>query len=246
MITKAYIQDVINRHAVRVRIPLYNKLDGVNGSTPNAELGIAPICTLPNVINDPHPGDIVFVSFEEDNLSKPVVIGYLSKENMGETLTNIKCEDLESQGDVKLSKYTTIGEIDYDEIYQLKGLDENIVDKFEDIDSNLKDIGDEIGDKNSGIANTSTLWGNVADFNNRIGTEDPAPEDSIFTNSSLTVGKSIWDNLHYVKHNFLDSNAPILKSTAYGNKLPDNPKDGQLFFMPLNDIDFNKVTLNIK
>ena len=74
MITQAYVQDVINRHSVRVRIPLYNKAEGVNGSTPNSELGVAPICTLPNIINDPHPGDVVFIAFEEDDLSKPVVL----------------------------------------------------------------------------------------------------------------------------------------------------------------------------
>lgn len=245
MVTKAYIQDVISRHSVRVRIPLYHKLEEVNGSTPNSELSIAPICTLPNVITDPHPGDIVFVSFEENDLSKPVIMGYLSKDNMGEALSSIKCEDLDAQGDVILSKYTTIGEIGYDTIFHLKGLKQNIVEKLDEVDANIDEVNEEIGDKDSSVANTNTLWGSVADFNNRIGKEEAPPEDSILVNTDLPKGKSIWDNLYYVKHNFMDSNTPILKQSAYGNTLPSDPKDGQLYFMPLSDIDFSKVTLTI-
>lgn len=243
MITKGYIQDVLSRHSVRVRIPLYNKIENVNGATPNKELSIAPICTVANIINDPHIGDIVFLAFEEDDISKPVVIGYLSLSNMGESLTDIKCDNFEAQGDTTLSKYTKIGEIDYENIFQLKGLTQNILEKFGMIDTLLEEINIEMGDPTT-TPDTNTVWGSIADLSSRVGTEDPKPDKSTLINADLNVGKSLWENLHYIKHNYVDSNTPILQSgTAYGSKLPENPKDGQLYFMPLEDINFNEVTL---
>lgn len=47
MVTKAIIQEVIGPHSVRVRIPLYNKIEYVNGSTPTSELPRASICLTP-------------------------------------------------------------------------------------------------------------------------------------------------------------------------------------------------------
>lgn len=261
MITKAYVQSVLDNHTVRVRIPLFNKLENVNGATPNGELSIAPICTVANIINDPHIGDIVFVAFEEDDLSKPIVIGYLSLDNMGESYPQIKCDSLEAIDEVKLSTSTTIGDIKYSNISQLKNLKENVANKFSSINQELEDIEadikqnydefrGELGNRGSANTNPDTVWGSVTNLNTsvsnlnvRMGTENSTPSGSTFPTNEIPHGSSVWDNLFYIKHNFLDTNSLVLKSNSFGNSLPKSPKDGQLFFMPLKDIDFSKVTL---
>lgn len=142
MITKAYISEVFSPNKVRVRVPLFNKIDGVNGSTPKNELSMACVCSLPNCKVAPQSGDVVLVGFEEDNTSKPVVLGFLSKESDISSTVDIKCEKLEALGDVILDKRTTIGKVTPENIECLEGLEDNVDEKFESLDTDIDKINE--------------------------------------------------------------------------------------------------------
>lgn len=133
MITKAIIEEVIDCYSVRVRIPLYNKLDGVQSATPKDELSIAPICSIPNCKISFNKGDIVFVSFEEDLIEQPVVIGHLLKENMGNTFFEITTSEIEVKNSAVLPSNTTIGEVSSLEIACLQGIKNNISIDIDDL-----------------------------------------------------------------------------------------------------------------
>ena len=81
MITKAYIQEVVSPQLVRLRIPLYHKPSGVNGALSNDLLPYACLNTISGVTINPAVGDVVIVAFEEDDLYKPIVMGYLQVAN---------------------------------------------------------------------------------------------------------------------------------------------------------------------
>lgn len=77
MITRAYITEVITSKKVRVRIPIYDRVEKAGLSVSNDDLSIATICTPPNMVYNPQVGDVVFVGFEDNDMGKPVVVGYL-------------------------------------------------------------------------------------------------------------------------------------------------------------------------
>ena len=140
MITKAYIQEVLTPYSVKVRIPLYHKVEGATGSVKQDSLPIAYISTLPNVKIDPQVGDVVIVSFEEENLGKPIVIGYLYSQKEIKSTAIIECENLISTGDTTLGKNTLIGDIKYENIECLKNQKDNIPTELNLIRSDISKI----------------------------------------------------------------------------------------------------------
>ena len=78
MVTKAIIEEVINEHQVRVRIPLIHKMAISASATPFKELPIAQICCTPGINILYSVGDVVYVSYEDDLSSKIVVLGELA------------------------------------------------------------------------------------------------------------------------------------------------------------------------
>ena len=93
MITKAIVEEVgRDGYHLRVRIPIFHKIENAPGSTPFKELPMALINYSPGCKPNYSPGDIVYVGFENDQYSEPVIIGSLlndSYENMnGSILTD--------------------------------------------------------------------------------------------------------------------------------------------------------------
>lgn len=231
MITKAYIQSTISTHSAIVRIPLYNKIQNVNGATPESELPIASISLPPGMEYDLEAGDVVFVEFEEDNVSNPVIIGLLSRSNKkGSIINNTKVRNLQVEDASTLSYNTQIGDVAPHSIKCLKGLspDQNIRDKFTELD------------------NADTQF--KKDLNN-LQTEDSLikkdiknmQEDIVLINSTntqqdlnISVNKTEIDSL---KLNKIDKNNFILGSGAYGDTLPTSMTEGQIFFLSLSSYE---------
>ena len=94
MLTKAYVEAVYSPHKALVRMPLFNKIRDVNGATPKSELPTATICIVPGSEYDIEVGDIVFLGFEEDDLSKPVILGVLSRYDEKKSKINLNLLEL--------------------------------------------------------------------------------------------------------------------------------------------------------
>lgn len=137
MVTKAFVEEVIDKNHIRVRMPLYNKIKGVESSTPTRELPIAPICSLPNIDYNINVGDIVLIAFEEDKLGNPIIIGNLQTNIPTDSKINIRLNDLVADGEIKLSENTSIGNVKKEEIETLKGSKYNIQDKLDMIDTEI-------------------------------------------------------------------------------------------------------------
>lgn len=79
MIQKAIVEAIENDYQIRVRIPKYDKLSNDGSSYDDLSIGI--VCSAPGTIVNYSVGDIVLVGFENDEISKPVVLGLLYTEN---------------------------------------------------------------------------------------------------------------------------------------------------------------------
>ena len=136
MITKAIVEDASNPCYVKVRIPTYDAIEDARGGTLNKDLSYATICALPNSDNNVQNGDVVFVSFEDDDLGKPVIIGHLVKEEKGKSYSDASFRLLNTKSTTTLYKDTYIGDVTPQEIASLKGIKFNIQEQFNNINTN--------------------------------------------------------------------------------------------------------------
>lgn len=82
MITKAIIEQIeSDGYHAKVRIPIFHKIEDVPGSTPFKELPTALISYAPGIKPNFSVGDVVYVAFENDQYSEPVIIGALLNDN---------------------------------------------------------------------------------------------------------------------------------------------------------------------
>lgn len=224
MITKAYVQTVIDESTVVVRMPLFNKISEVSGSTPDSELPIATLCIVPGAEYVLEEGDIVFLGFEEDNISTPVVLGVLSRYNKKNSKINLNLLDLYVDQAAKLPYQTTIGDVSAVSISCLQGLDadQNIRNKFIELDEADKEMAQDILDlQTADIKIQEELKNSVALLNASIQSNSDKIDANTEKISQLDINK-------------LDKNKIILGGSAYGDRLPENMAEGQVFFLTLS------------
>ena len=143
MITKGIVEQ-FNKDApykVKVRLPIFDSIKGVNNSTSTENLKDAIICTLPYCSNSLNVGDIVLVGFEDNDYGTPIILGHLYKDFPLTTVNNVTgnpdtktslnldLNNLNVGGSVKLSSNISIGNIGYDDLMLLKQLP-SIIDKI--------------------------------------------------------------------------------------------------------------------
>lgn len=133
MITKAIISEVIDNYSVKVRVPRYDGVSFENTAVSNEDLSVAYMCTLPNMRINPIVGDVVFIEYEDNDQSKPIIVGYLFRENMGDTVCSIIANSLTIDGDTHLSSDTTIGNVTPNEIESLRGIKGNIQGQIDNL-----------------------------------------------------------------------------------------------------------------
>lgn len=124
MIVKAIIESYPDENSrVRIRIPKFHKLKNVATSTPTDELPFASTCSLPGIKPVYIPNDIVFVDFENDDTSKPVIVGKLNyKNDEVNSISNITAGTLKVQSNTMLSDETQVGTINYSDLnYAVNG-----------------------------------------------------------------------------------------------------------------------------
>ena len=147
MITKAIVEEVISEYSAKVRIPLYDAIEGSRDATLYKDLSNATICSFPNSTNNVSKGDIVFVGFEDNDTGKPIVLGHLVKEKASDTLINLDVGSLTTNSTTKLSSSTYIGNVKPVEIDALKNVKSNIQAQLNVLLENKKEV-EEILDKN--------------------------------------------------------------------------------------------------
>lgn len=243
MLTKGYIQTILSPHSVRVRLPIFNKVENVQGATPVEELATAPICTLPHFIQNPQVGDIVFVDFEEDLYSQPVVLGYLSVENNRPNFVSATLEDLTALGKTRLGTDTNIGEIEYKNIATLKGMEKPITEEFNSVRQDIKrNFGDISLNKTNISANTQDIENlelSISAINKLV--KGTYSDDDINKHSPI-IGDliNLYNKLTNLNDKKLDRSKPILSNkttVTYGTSKPSEPgEEGQLYFWIRDEI----------
>lgn len=117
MITKAIIKRLYttdDNHYI-IYIPLFQK---ANLNESDATLPATALC-ISGIENTLKVGDVVYVGFEDNNSSRPVILSklYVGKENINDITTTITSKSQETIDSAKLSANTKIGNLDIKEIY---------------------------------------------------------------------------------------------------------------------------------
>lgn len=145
MITKGIVEDIIDTYQVRVRLPIFDKVDGAKNATKNEDLSIGTVCCLPNSSYQVNVGDVVFVGFEDNDISKPIILGQLYRDVDSNTLMSLVLGTLETKTSTVLSKNTTIGDVSANEIKCLSGIKTNIQQQLNSIIEDISKIKEKLG-----------------------------------------------------------------------------------------------------
>ena len=109
MITKGIIEGVnLENYSVKVRLPVFDKIPGDPNATSYDALPPATICVPKGQYPQFNIGDVVFVGFENNNRSNPVILGMLFKDDMGKELIKSVSQVLEATDEAYLPKNTKV------------------------------------------------------------------------------------------------------------------------------------------
>ena len=100
MIQKGIIAQVIDRYTYKVRIPKYDKIGSATNGTKTEDLSSGIVCTIPGIEIAYSVDDVVLVSFENDELSKPIILGLLYRNYKSDSDIAVANVD-SSLGDIK-------------------------------------------------------------------------------------------------------------------------------------------------
>ena len=123
MILKAIVESYPENNKIKVRIPKFHKLDGVVNATPFNDLPSASILCLPGIIPHYIPNDIVFVGFENEDISRPIILGKLYRQDdFVSSTSTITASELTVTSRTNLSSDTQIGNVNYEDLnYSVNG-----------------------------------------------------------------------------------------------------------------------------
>lgn len=138
MIQKGIIAQVIDKYNYKVRIPKYDKIESATYSTKLDDLSSGIVCSIPGIDIAYVEDDVVLVSFENDELSKPVILGLLYREEkkdsdilvkgVDESLTDIKddLDKLNSQGLFTHLKYSDDNGMTFTSLFSSQNYESNV------------------------------------------------------------------------------------------------------------------------
>lgn len=121
MITKAYIVNKTDNNTYRVRIPIFesnnnqsNELSEITENTPVFE---ASLSYNPGTIDSYKAGDVVYVSFEDNDYDNVVIIGKLYQGNEDEVTNYQAAQTLNVIGETELTNETYINGVNINDIF---------------------------------------------------------------------------------------------------------------------------------
>lgn len=135
MLVKAIINSLTeDGYGAYITIPI---LDGYKPEYVGTSSGrFATVCTLPGCNLSYNSGDVVFVEFEQDKQSEPVILGSLYREEQPSQL-DIKATSLQVSVNANLSEDTSIGDVSRQNIYSLLGNTFNIDKRIENLSDRI-------------------------------------------------------------------------------------------------------------
>lgn len=142
MITRAIIEQKINEYQYRVRIPIFDKSASAPLSTNLKDLCIAVASMPKGVYNSLQEGDVVLVGFEDNDAGNPVILGHLYREALNniQSFPTVIADVLQVNNQVNLPTNTTIGTIDYNSLFSLDGIKENIQSQIDNLTKKVDNL----------------------------------------------------------------------------------------------------------
>ena len=163
MVTKGIITEIISKYQARVRIPIYNKAEESPTATPNEELSIGPVNTLPGINPNISVGDVVIIAFEQDIYTDPVILGLLYTENSSRGFSDVKAGELSVISEAILPSKTTIGSVKGDQIASLENVKGNIQNQIDLLSDKFTEIT-ELSVYDVKVAGTSVVTDGIANI----------------------------------------------------------------------------------
>lgn len=137
MITKAIVEKVLDPYSIRIRVPQIDRVTSSSVHTADEDLDVALVCTLPGCHPNIKPGDIVFVSLDDTDEDRAVILGYLYRTKETETYCDLVLSKLKVLNEAKLPLQTSIGNVSAANIACLEGMNDNIKKKLDLLESKV-------------------------------------------------------------------------------------------------------------
>ena len=147
MVTKAIIEQRVSEYQYRVRIPIFDRSQSASLHTSTKNLCIATISTSKGIYNNYQEGDVVFIAFENNEMDHPIIIGHLYREALTQEITSAPIIDARSINVTEnaiLPIGTTIGQIEYEELFSLLSLKGELQEQINEMKTQLQELIKEI------------------------------------------------------------------------------------------------------
>ena len=144
MLTKGIVEEITTPYSIKVRLPIYDKLKDAPNATSTENLSQAIICALPNSSNHVSLGDIVIVGFEDNDTSKPIILGTLFCENLPRTYEDLDVRVFTTHSTTKLFDQTSIGKVTPEEIKSLRYIRDNIQGQIDTLQEQINNIRSQL------------------------------------------------------------------------------------------------------
>lgn len=142
MVTKAIIHRIVSDTEVIVKVPAFDLVEEEEGeedvnSLPRARITATPGCRPKFKVND-----TVYVCIEDNDLSKPIIMGTLitGQPEATRSTSDATFESLKVNVNTALPEDTSIGIVTKDDIRRLYGVRENVQKQFNDNMAQKKDM----------------------------------------------------------------------------------------------------------
>ena len=145
MITKGIVEQIVDDYTYKVRLPLYDGITSAPTFTSTDDLNIATVNCPPNCRYNLHIGDIVFVGFEDNDMGKPIILGFLYSDKSMSTSCDLTLNSLIVKVNTKLSDDTSIGEVSSQDIRNLVRTKGNIQQQIDLLSKRIKELEEKNG-----------------------------------------------------------------------------------------------------
>lgn len=190
MIVRGIVEDVFKNQA-KVRIPIFDQVYEASLGVEFNSLSDATICVPPKFKMNLKKGDLVFITFEDNDRYKPIIVGYIYNEE--NSACSSEMLDLIVNNSVNLSENTSIGEVTGENIKNLSGIEKNIQETINIENNNIENNNNNI----------LIIENNIKNINNKV-----------FNNNIIV--NNINDNIKYINSLIGNTNDNIMSNTLFG------------------------------